>query len=65
MGMCGKCGKMCGILMLAVGLLWVVTDMNMVALPIKGATWLGVFLLVVGAITVFMKCPECEGCCGK
>ncbi len=65
MGMCGKCGKMCGIMMLVVGLLWVVTDLKMVALPIMGSTWLGVFLLVVGAIMAFMKCPECEGCCGK
>ena len=65
MGMCGKCGKMCGLTMLVVGLLWLVTDLKMVSLPIMGATWFGVFLLVTGAIMTFMKCPECETCCGK
>ena len=51
--------------MLVVGLLWLVTDLKMVSLPIMGATWFGVFLLVTGAIMTFMKCPECETCCGK
>ncbi len=62
---CGKCKKMCGVMLLVVGLLWVVTDMHLVTLPIMGATWLGVLLVVMGGIKTFVKCPECEGCCAK
>ncbi len=65
--MCGKCKKMCGAMTLLVGLLWLATGpFNMVALPIKGVDWLGLMLVVMGAIKVFVQCPECAGgCCGK
>ena len=65
MGMCGKCKKMSGVMMLVVGLLWLATSKGIIQFPIAGVNWLGVMLVVVGGIKTFMKCPECEACCGK
>ena len=65
--MFGKCRKMCGGLMIVIGLLWLATAKGLVQLPLAGVHWLGVMLVILGAIKVFMHCQECEGhsCCGK
>lgn len=59
MCMCEKCGKMCGVLVLALGILFLLQDLNVWNFwNIKWYT--AVFVLVGLGALLCGKCPECN-----
>ena len=63
MCMCKKCSQICGALVLAAGVLFLLQDLGI--WNFWGLSWYTV-LFILGGVTCFAssKCPECNACCG-
>ncbi|MDO8642011.1 MAG: hypothetical protein Q7R76_00265 [Candidatus Woesearchaeota archaeon] len=58
---CSKCGKMCGVLLLALGVVFVLKDLNV--WNFWGVNWWSALLLLVGLGKLGAShCPDCQKC---
>ncbi len=60
---CKKCRKLCGVLFLVVGVLFLLKDLNV--WTFWNIQWWSVLFLLIGFGSVAMcHCPECQACMG-